>query len=630
MVIVSNVEFEKLTGGQSNRIQAIAKRRCDAEPKGFLTLADTQDYIKICTYSGDNGAAQWLKNLITLAKNGTMKRIRTGRTTWEDHCNDVHIRYAAKEIPFDIGQHVFCNDCGRYGSIADYIPDTKEYLVVMDPFQVLTYTKKDLEKVAKVAQIPQEKSAEFIKTINDHPGQSLQQLYKIDPPAKPLYRDEDEYESSPSYEYLLVSAVAEYDGQPEVMGFGSNAEGERVSGGESVGIDSRGQHDIVQALQGAGYTVTGAPSKTSPVEAPDAEDSVSSTDPNYEVEYASQASKVAQTDADRTNRRSREALKETVISLTHQALQLASTGRRDSAELDRFFDEVSELESQFGGKIMVSVHSPDEGWDTVALAEVPYFGNVSANEVDDVSFVGFESQASKVAQEVDKETDDLINKYTSTEEIFSIFLNGLSLSQTGRRDQEELSSYHDALEELGIEDKKVTVTENDYRIGGDPTLHPGDTYTMTMGEVPYMGNKSSGLITKVEIDGVVYAEQEDEDRGSYYWKVAQTDEETDNLISRYTTAEEVLSLVLEGLDLADSGRMDREALETYHNDLERAGIEDKIVILKEHETPENAIQEISLASIPYIGNKSATLVDQIIIDGITFVEQDDLSWAVSK
>ena len=149
MVIISNVEFEKLTDGQSSRLKTIAKARADADPSGFLTVDETQDYIKACVYSGDNSAAQWLKNLIVLSANGTIKRVRSGQTTWEDHCTDVRIRYAAKEIPFDIGQHVFCKDCGRYGSIADYIPDSKEYLVVLDPFQVRQYKKSELEKVAK-------------------------------------------------------------------------------------------------------------------------------------------------------------------------------------------------------------------------------------------------------------------------------------------------------------------------------------------------------------------------------------------------------------------------------------------------------------------------------------------------
>lgn len=160
MVIVSNVEFEKLTDGQSNRLRMIAKNRAEGDPKGFLTIAEVQDYIKTCMYSGDNSAAQWLKNLVTLAKNGTIRRARTGQSTWEDHCNDVSIRYAAKEIPFDIGQHVFCKDCGRYGSIADYIPDSKEYLVIMDPFQVMTYKKSDLEKVATCGQPHDEEEQE--------------------------------------------------------------------------------------------------------------------------------------------------------------------------------------------------------------------------------------------------------------------------------------------------------------------------------------------------------------------------------------------------------------------------------------------------------------------------------------
>lgn len=150
MRVLSNVEFETLVEGQSPRLKTLAKQRCVQSPTGFLTIEDIATYTKACEYSGDKASSSWLKNLAVLAKNGKLQRIRTGANTWADHVEHVHALYAAKSAPFNIGQHVFVDDVGRYGSIADYIPDTEEYLVILDPFQVKTYKKKDLEKVAKV------------------------------------------------------------------------------------------------------------------------------------------------------------------------------------------------------------------------------------------------------------------------------------------------------------------------------------------------------------------------------------------------------------------------------------------------------------------------------------------------
>jgi hypothetical protein len=147
MTILSNVEFEKLVTDQSPRLKAIAKSRCDQSPQGFLTLEDVGQYIKACTYSGDKRAAQWLKSLIVVSKNGKLERLRNKSDTWEDHVEDVR-RLAANGV-LDIGQHIREKDSGKYGSIADYNKDTKEYIVVLDPFQVKTLKSNKLEKVAK-------------------------------------------------------------------------------------------------------------------------------------------------------------------------------------------------------------------------------------------------------------------------------------------------------------------------------------------------------------------------------------------------------------------------------------------------------------------------------------------------
>ena len=148
MTILSNVEFEKLTDHQAPRLRAIAKQRCDQSPKGFLTLDDVGQYIKACMYSGDKEAVQWLKSLIVISKNGKLTRLRSKSDTWEDHVEEV--RRLGAEGVLDINQHVRCKETGRYGSIADYNKDSKEYIVVLDPFQIKTFKSNELEKVATV------------------------------------------------------------------------------------------------------------------------------------------------------------------------------------------------------------------------------------------------------------------------------------------------------------------------------------------------------------------------------------------------------------------------------------------------------------------------------------------------
>jgi len=152
MSVLSNVEFNSLTANQSARLKTIAVKRLEKDQSGFLTIADINEYIKICQYSGDKKSTQWLKNLLSLHKGGKLNRIRKGATTYQDHVEDVRMLHAAGNIPFDIGDSVRCNKSGKYGTVIDYIPDTKEYLVVLNPFQMKTYSKGDITKVAQFEQ----------------------------------------------------------------------------------------------------------------------------------------------------------------------------------------------------------------------------------------------------------------------------------------------------------------------------------------------------------------------------------------------------------------------------------------------------------------------------------------------
>ncbi len=147
MQILSNLEFERLTAGQSYRLQAVAKRRAALQPQGHLQLEELPEYIKTFTYSGDHKSAAWLKSLVVLANNGQLSRIRRSAETYEDRQKFNASLHTQGAIKFNLNDAVMCIDCGRYGQVVDYLPESKEYVVVLDPFQVRTVKESELTKV---------------------------------------------------------------------------------------------------------------------------------------------------------------------------------------------------------------------------------------------------------------------------------------------------------------------------------------------------------------------------------------------------------------------------------------------------------------------------------------------------
>jgi hypothetical protein len=147
MRVLSNREFERLTTRQSYRLQAIAKRRAEKDPEGHLTLEEIPEYIQACTYSGDHKSATWLKSLVTLTKNGQLGRIRQGAETFEDQQSYIRNLKANGSIKFGPNDAVQCKESGRFGQVVDYLPDQKEYVVILDPFQVKTYKESEILKV---------------------------------------------------------------------------------------------------------------------------------------------------------------------------------------------------------------------------------------------------------------------------------------------------------------------------------------------------------------------------------------------------------------------------------------------------------------------------------------------------
>ena len=152
MKILSNVELEKLTKEQSPRLKSLAKARCDRNPRGFLNTAELDEMINFCKYAGDEKATRWLQSLKILAKNGQLKRARTEKNSWAEHSRHIAMLHKKGEVAFDLFDHIMLKDTGKRGTVGDYLPEDKKYLVSLDPFQLQWFEKKELEKTAKVLE----------------------------------------------------------------------------------------------------------------------------------------------------------------------------------------------------------------------------------------------------------------------------------------------------------------------------------------------------------------------------------------------------------------------------------------------------------------------------------------------
>lgn len=145
MIVVSNADFVELAAERSAKLRMIASNRYKEDPNGNVSITDLKEYSEVCL--GNDRDVCWLKSLATLALNGSIERIRKNACTFEDNKFNVHIMRRAGEIKFDINDHVMCKKSERRGVVVDYIPSTKEFLVVLDPFTVRTYKADELDKV---------------------------------------------------------------------------------------------------------------------------------------------------------------------------------------------------------------------------------------------------------------------------------------------------------------------------------------------------------------------------------------------------------------------------------------------------------------------------------------------------
>lgn len=148
MKILSNSEFEILAEKQSNVLKSMAKSRAKNDPQGFLNDDDVTAYMTACMHAGDHSSVKWLKNLRYIAKSGLLSRLRKGGSLWENHVIQINAMFKRGEVKFNIGDAVSVKETGKQGQVVDYLPEDKEFIVVLDPFQVKNFSAGDIEKVA--------------------------------------------------------------------------------------------------------------------------------------------------------------------------------------------------------------------------------------------------------------------------------------------------------------------------------------------------------------------------------------------------------------------------------------------------------------------------------------------------
>ena len=149
MKILSNVEFEELVKDQSPRLKYMAKVRRESDPYGSLTTTGLDEIIKACLYSGDKKTANWLKSLRVIGTNGNLKKLRYGTSDYEKHKISMHKKVSEGTLPFDLGDQIINKETGKRGTVVDYNPTTKNYIVVFNPFQVQELPTDELAKVGK-------------------------------------------------------------------------------------------------------------------------------------------------------------------------------------------------------------------------------------------------------------------------------------------------------------------------------------------------------------------------------------------------------------------------------------------------------------------------------------------------
>ena len=143
-MIVTNQEFFELSASMTVQFRNIAKDRVKANPKGKLTLAGLDKYISMAAFTGNHKDAKLLKTLRTLHTSGELNKLRVGSSKFDQHRFHIKKLVAQKVIPFDMNDYVIVKDTGAHGAVMDYNEDTNEYLIALNPFQLVKHKPSEL------------------------------------------------------------------------------------------------------------------------------------------------------------------------------------------------------------------------------------------------------------------------------------------------------------------------------------------------------------------------------------------------------------------------------------------------------------------------------------------------------
>ena len=144
MGTVTNAEFFTLAKDRSNRLRTIARKRYESAPEGHLKQSDLDELATVCKYAHEDKDVTWLRTLGTLMSTGKLNDLRRGKFDFNDHALEVQRLVAQQQIPYGLKDMVIIKDSGKAGVVADYNTDTKEYIVILNPFQIRNVPASEL------------------------------------------------------------------------------------------------------------------------------------------------------------------------------------------------------------------------------------------------------------------------------------------------------------------------------------------------------------------------------------------------------------------------------------------------------------------------------------------------------
>lgn len=170
------MEYSAATQPELKTFVVAARLRHEQDPEGSVRLDDLKTYAKKAGSHGLKQAAATFENLHGLARTGELRRIMAGEKT-------LNVRQAMwtklrryGKTEFGRGDFVIHKPTGKRGTVVDYVPDSKEFVIQIGEFDVATCKAGDLmkstaleakaridrqaankEKIAKIAAIGSEK-----------------------------------------------------------------------------------------------------------------------------------------------------------------------------------------------------------------------------------------------------------------------------------------------------------------------------------------------------------------------------------------------------------------------------------------------------------------------------------------